>query len=179
VMIPSLLNQHRVPTALAVDKAAWPLSANRQWRLDLAKVGDVPTAVPADARQMLRFLRPGRCLLVALDFQTTEQAEIEFNGSVVRLSTPPLRLARAARAVVVPMLAVHEGLWRIRLHLGEPVPDELLRAGDYQAAAEHIAAELLPLAAQAPGQALPTLVEAFVPAPQPVEAASIVAPSSA
>jgi lauroyl/myristoyl acyltransferase len=179
VMIPSLLNQHGVPTALAVDKEAWPLSALRQWRLDLAKAGDVPTAVPADARQMLRFLKPGRCLMVALDFPTAEHVEVAFGGGAMRLSTPPLRLARVARAAVVPMLAVHEGQWRIRLHLGAPVPDELLRAGDYQAAAAHIANELLPVAAAAPGQALPTMVEAFIALPQPREAASAVAPSSA
>lgn len=179
VMIPSLLNGHGVPTALAVDKDAWPLSPMRQWRLDLAKVEGVPTAVPADARQMLRFLKPGRCLMVALDFQTAEQAAVEFRGAAIRLSTPPLRLARMARAAVVPTLAVHDGPWRIRLHLGAPVPDELLRAEDYDAAVAHIVNELLPVAAQAPGQALPTLVEAFEPLGQPAEASSAVAASRA
>lgn len=179
IMIPSLLNHHGVPTALAVDKEAWPLSRLRQWRLDLAKVGDIPTAVPADARQMLRFLRPGRCLMVAVDFQTPEQVEVEVEGAVMRLSTPPLRLARLARATVVPMLGVHDGLWRIRLHLGRPVPDELLRAGDYAAVAAHVARELLPVAARAPGQALPTLVEAFEAKAQAGGLASAAVPSTA
>lgn len=180
VMVPSLLNQHSIPTALAVSREAWPLSRLRQWRLDLAKVGDVPMAVVAEARAMLRFLQPGRCLIVAVDYQTPELAEVAYAGATVRLSTPPLRLARVSRALVVPMLAVNDGPWRMAMRLGRPVPEEMIRAGDYQAAAAHIAGELLPLAASAPGQALPTLVEAFVPPAQLAEApSSAVAPSSA
>jgi lauroyl/myristoyl acyltransferase len=163
VMVPPVLTQYGVPTALAVSREGWPLSRLRQWRLDLARIDDTPTVVPAEARAMLRFLRPGRCLIVAVDYPTAERAAVPYNGSLVRLSTPPLRLARAARAVVVPMLALHQGPWRMSMRLGRPVPDELIARADYDAAAAHIVSELLPLAAAAPRQALPTLVEAFEP----------------
>jgi lauroyl/myristoyl acyltransferase len=180
VMVPSLLNQHGMPTALAVSRDGWPLSRLRQWRLDLAKVGDIPTAVVAEARAMLRFLQPGRCLIVAVDYPTADVSEVAYGGATVRLSTPPLRLARVAGALVVPMLAINDGPWRMSLRLGRPVPQATIQAGDYQAAAAHIANELLPLAASVPGQALPTLVEAFLPAAQLPEAPSpAVAPSSA
>jgi hypothetical protein len=171
IMVPSLLCRHGVPAALAVGPENWPLSRLRQWRLDLAGIGDVPTAVPADARPMLRFLRPGRCLVVALDVPMPEPVEVPVEDGVLRLATPPLRLARMRDAVVVPVLARHEGTWRISVTFGQPVPDELIRAGDHQAAAAHIAGQLLPLAAEAPGQALPTLVEAFSVA-QPVASAT-------
>lgn len=161
VMVPPLLCARGVPTALAVNRNSWPLSRLRQWRLKLTQVGDVPPAVPADARAMLRFMQPGRCLVVAIDYPSGELAEVPFAGANVRLATPPLRLARMAGATVVPMLAVSDGPWRMTMRLGRPVPDELIRNGDYHAAAAHVAAELLPLAAAAPDQALPTLVEAF------------------
>jgi lauroyl/myristoyl acyltransferase len=178
VMIPSLLCRHDVPTALAVGPDNWPISPLRQLRLDLVKIGDIPTAVAAEARPMLRFLKPGRCLVVAIDYPAGETVELPFAGSTVRVSVAPLRLARISNALVVPMLARNEGRWRISMRLGAPVPDELLQAGDYRAAAAHVCAELLPLAASAPGQALPTLVEAFSPA-QLDAAGSRAAPSRA
>lgn len=180
VMVPSLLCMHGVPAALAVGPDNWPLSRLRQWRLDLAKVGDAPTAVPAQALPMLRFLRkPNRCLLVAVDVPAPEASHIEFQGGLMRVATPPFRLARMTGARVVPVLAIHEGAWRIRVRFGEPVPDDLIASESYDAAAAHIVDQLMPLAAAAPGQALPSLVEAFVRLPAMSETPSAIASSTA
>jgi hypothetical protein len=97
----------------------------------------------------------------------------------MRVATPPLRLARMARARVVPVLAIHEGAWRIRVRFGEPVPDELITGESYGAAAAHIVSQLLPLAAAAPGQALPSLVDAFVELPVMTETPPAIASSTA
>jgi hypothetical protein len=53
---------------------------------------------------MLRFQRkPGRCLLVAVDVPAPEATDVEFEGGLMRLATPPRRLARMARAREVPV----------------------------------------------------------------------------
>jgi lauroyl/myristoyl acyltransferase len=164
LLLAPVLRLSGIPVAMAVGADEWPLPRSRRWRTELTRIGDLPTTLgTGDARGMLRFLQPGRCLLVTLDYPLGEKADVPYAGVLLRASTPPLRLARAARAVVVPVLAFGDGPWRMRLHVGQPVPDELLAARDYAAAAAHLCAELLPVAATAPGQALPTLVDAFVP----------------
>jgi lauroyl/myristoyl acyltransferase len=105
-----------------------------------------------DTRSMVRFLTPGRCFLVQVDSRHSKQIEVEWRGAFVQLGSGAFRLARLANAVVVPIVALDDGLWRYRVHVGAPVPDELIAAGDDLAAAGHVVRELLPLVAEAPDQ---------------------------
>jgi lauroyl/myristoyl acyltransferase len=119
---------------------------------------------PGAARAMLRFLTPGRALVLPADHPLGHQVDGLWQHGRLRLSTGGLRLARQGGAAVVPVVIVDDGRWRFRVHVGQPVPDGAIRGGDQQAAADHIASDLMPLVASRPELALLTLVEALSPA---------------
>jgi lauroyl/myristoyl acyltransferase len=114
---------------------------------------------------MVRYLQAGRCLLVALDYPIGDQVSIAYGGSQMRLSTASFKLARITGAAVVPVIVRVDGNWRYSLHVGAPVPDELLAKEDDAAVLAHVVNELMPIAQKAPEQALPLLVNAFQEVP--------------
>jgi lauroyl/myristoyl acyltransferase len=163
-VLPTLLRARGIPTATVVADKLWPIRWWRMRRAELTRIGDLPVHFRSgDARGIMRFLKPGRCLLVAADYPLGEQAQATFRSAALRLSTPPFRLARMTNAAVVPVLVRADGVWRYAVHVGRPVPEETIRAQDYVAAVAHVANELLPIAAARPEQALPLLVRAFLP----------------
>jgi lauroyl/myristoyl acyltransferase len=161
-MLPALLRAHRIPTASVVGRGLWPIAWGRMRRAALTRIDDLPLFLESgDARAMVRFLQPGRCLMIGADYPLGDQAAATWDGAGFRLSTSPFRLARLAGAAVVPVIVRAGGTWRYAIHVGSPVPDALIRAQDHGAAVAHVATELLPVAAAAPEQALPYLVAAF------------------
>jgi len=165
-VLPTLLRAHGIPTASVVGQTLWPVRWWRRKRAELTRIGDAPLHLESgDVRGVMQFLVPGRCLVVAADYPFGDQAVTTFDSSPFRASTPPLKLARLTNAAVVPVLVHADGVWRYSLHVGERVPDELIRAGRMEEAVAHIARELLPIAAVRPEQALPLLVKAFRPGP--------------
>ncbi|MEP7378630.1 MAG: hypothetical protein ABI725_03610 [Chloroflexota bacterium] len=161
-VMPTLLRALDIPTAAAVGEKLWPVRWWRERRAQLTRIDALPAHIRSgDARSMVRFLEPGQCLLVALDYPLGDQVSASYHGASLRLSTPSFRLARLTGAAIVPMLVRLEGVWSYSVHVGRPVPDELVAAGDYAAIAGHVVNELLPLAASRPEQALPLLVKAF------------------
>ncbi len=161
-LLPAMLRSRGLPTVTLMSQRYWPVE---KWRLrsaNLTRVGDYePYLRAGDARGALRYLTAGHCLFVSLDHVLGEQVLVPYRGGALKLSTAPLRLARLAHAVVVPMLASSEGTWRFRVTMGASVPDELIQAGDERAALSHIVEQLLPIAAGRPQQALPLFVRAF------------------
>jgi hypothetical protein len=105
-----------------------------------------------DTRAMVRFLTPGRCFMVQVDYGQGRLVGIEWGGSQWQMSRGAFRLARLANAAVVPIVALDDGLWRYRVHVGAPVPDGLISVGDDEASAAHVFRELMPLIAQSPDQ---------------------------
>ncbi|HUP82886.1 MAG TPA: hypothetical protein VM284_01715 [Candidatus Limnocylindria bacterium] len=105
-----------------------------------------------DARSMVRFLTPGRAFLIQVDYGQGQVIEIPWGGRIWPMATGAFRLARLANAAVVPLVALDDGLWRSRVHVGAPVPQELIMAGDDFASATHVLNELMPLIAQVPDQ---------------------------
>ncbi len=165
--LPTLLRSAGLPTASVVADALWPIRWWRRRRAELTRIGDHPLHFRSgDALAIARFLVPGTFLVVAGDYPRGERALTTFESVGFALATPPFRLARLTDAAVVPALVRADGVWRFTLHVGLPVPDELIRTDDYEAAVDHIAAELLPVAAQRPEQAMPLLVAAFDRAPR-------------
>ena len=161
-IMPTLLRALGIPTAAAVGDKLWPVRWRRERRAQLTSLDDLPAHIRSgDARSMMRFLVPGHCLLVALDYPLGDQVSASYLGASLRLSTPSFRLARLTGSAIVPMLVRREGVWSYSVHVGQPVPDELVTAGDDAAIANHLVKELLPLAASRPEQALPLLVSSF------------------
>src|SRR5205823_11808254 len=83
---------------------------------------------PGDGRAMVRFLAPGRALLLPADHRRGHQIDGRWQHGRLRLSTGGLRLARQSGAAVVPIVIVDEGRWRFRVHVGPAVPDEAIRS---------------------------------------------------
>ncbi len=161
-LMPTLLRAYGVPTAAVVGDKLWPVRWWRERRAQLTSIDGLPTHLRSgDARAMMRYLQPGRCLLVALDYPIGDQVATPYGGSAMRLSTASFRLARLTGAAIVPVLVRVEGPWRYSLHVGQPVPDELLAREDDAAVLAHIVNELMPVAEVKPEQALPLLVNAF------------------
>jgi len=161
-VLPSLLRAFGIPTAAVVGDKIWPVRWWRERRAQLTQIDSLPAHLRAgDARAIVRYLQPGRCLLVALDYPLGEQAVTRYGGAHVRLSTPAFRLARITNATVIPVLVRADRVWRFEVHVGRPVPDDVITRGDDDAALGHVVNELLPVAAVRPEQSLPLLVNAF------------------
>ncbi len=161
-VLPSILRANGIPTAAVVGDKLWPVRWWRERRAELTQIERLPAHLRSgDARAVIRYLQPGRCLLVALDYPLGDQIATRFDGSLVHLSTPALRLARIAHAVVLPMLVRVDGPWRYHVVIAQPVPDAVLATKDDAAALAHVVGELMPVAAARPEQALPLLVRAF------------------
>jgi lauroyl/myristoyl acyltransferase len=105
-----------------------------------------------DTRSMVRFLTPGRCFLVQVDYGLGRVVEIDWGSSRWQVASGAFRLARLTNAAVVPIVALDDGPWRYRVHVATPVPDSLIAAGDDAASAAHVLGELMPLIAQVPDQ---------------------------
>jgi lauroyl/myristoyl acyltransferase len=161
--LPAMLRSHGIPTASVVGGKLWPIRWWRKRRALLTEIDGLPNHLKAgDAWAAKRFLAPGRCILVAIDFPMGEQVRVGYKGSSLDLSTPPFRLARLTGAAVVPVLVRADRIWRFTMIVGQPVPDELIESDDFAGAAAHIANQLLPIAADRPEQAMPLLVASFV-----------------
>ncbi len=161
-VMPSLLRAFGIPTAAVVGDKLWPVRWWRERRAQLTQIDGLPAHLRSgDARAMVRYLQPGRCLLVALDYPVGELRSVPYGGSAIRLSTASFRLARMTGAVVVPIMVRVDGLWRYTLKIGAPVPDDLLNNADDATVLAYVLAQLMPIAAARPEQALPLLVSAF------------------
>jgi lauroyl/myristoyl acyltransferase len=166
-VMPTLLRAFAIPTAAVVGEKLWPVRWWRERRAALTAIGGLPAHLRSgDARRIVRFLAPGRCLVVALDYPFGDQLVTAYEDGALRLSTASFRLARLTGAAVVPVIVGVDGLWRFSVRVGCPVPDELLASGDDAAVLAHVVNDLLPVAAAQPEQALPLLVSAFDTASQ-------------
>lgn len=161
-VMPTLLRAYGVPTAAVVGDKLWPVRWWRERRAQLTRIADLPAHVRSgDARAMVRYMQPGRCLLVALDYPIGDQVSTSYDGSALRLSTASFRLARITDAAIVPLIVRVDGTWRYSVQVGQPVPDELLAGEDDAPILAHVVNQLLPIAQKTPEQALPLLVNAF------------------
>jgi lauroyl/myristoyl acyltransferase len=105
-----------------------------------------------DARSMVRFLTPGRCFLIQVDYPQGDVIEVPWGGRLWPVATGAFRLARLATAAVVPVVALDDGLWRLRVHVGAPVPEQLIASGNDAASVSHVLNEIMPLVARVPDQ---------------------------
>jgi lauroyl/myristoyl acyltransferase len=95
-------------------------------------------------RPLLRFLQPGRVVLVALDGERNQEALVrcEVEGGALYLSDGVVRLARASGAMLVPVSVARTGPCRFELRFGEPVPDAVLEENEGREALPFLARAL-------------------------------------
>jgi lauroyl/myristoyl acyltransferase len=147
-----LLNQGVEIGAVVAGAEAWQRTLELRETDYWARHAGVHVFPHGDARAMVRFLTPGRCFLIQVDYGRGEVIDIEWGGRHWRLATGAFRVARLANAAVVPIVGLDDGIWRTRAHVGTPVPHELISAGNDAASATHVMNELMPLMAQVPDQ---------------------------
>ena len=84
-VMPTLLRAYGIPTAAVVGDKLWPVRWWRERRARLTQIDSLPAHLRSgDARAVMRYLEPGRCLLVALDYPIGDQVETPYAGASLR-----------------------------------------------------------------------------------------------
>ena len=151
--------------SVIADRSRWSRDdavrarADKRWSM----FSDSSAFLRGDTRAMIRYLQVGRALFLPADHVLGRTVEGAWDGGRLVLSRGAFRIARHAGATVIPIVVTDNGRWRFRIHVGQPVPQALIDAGDDVAAASHVAHELMPIAARRPKEAMVTLVAAALP----------------
>jgi lauroyl/myristoyl acyltransferase len=116
-----------------------------------------------EARALVRHLQAGHCLILFADHPAGHTVDVDWRGSSLRLSTGGFRLAAQTGATVVPVAITTSGRWRYRVHVGQPLPEDVVRAGDQLPAARLVVNELMTALAETPQQADLTLIDSLRP----------------
>jgi hypothetical protein len=112
-------------------------------------------------RTAVRFLTPGRILIVAIEAQPGSRAQTIMMGAPLRVGDGAPRLARLTGATLLPVsLWVTSG---VDIRFGTPVPREIIDSGDIQAANDFLARELWNDLARDPCAIGWTTLEAYAP----------------
>jgi hypothetical protein len=127
------------------------------------RMGMAFTLRPDRPRAMVEFLKPGNLLVLTADFTGGRVTNVPWRDASVVVATGLFRLARSTGAAVVPVLILETGRWRYEVTVFDPVPQNMIDAGDTDAAARHVVDHLLPLATAQPDQAMAVLVETIRP----------------
>jgi lauroyl/myristoyl acyltransferase len=113
-------------------------------------------------REVCRFLSKGNMLRMAFDLNLGKTLPVPLGLGYFSFCTGPLRLAAATGSTVIPYVIAERAPWDFVLHLGEPVPAELL-AGvpDLDQAAAHVLGECCRFFRQWPDQTHDDLLTCF------------------
>jgi lauroyl/myristoyl acyltransferase len=119
-----------------------------------------------EIREAIRFLQPGRVLVVALDGVrgTKETYPYHAGPFPIRVKEGACRIGAQTNAIIVPVEFTRVGACRYDVRFGKPVPDELIRSDNFNAATQHLVSELWPEIEKKPGILNWTTLEALVPA---------------
>jgi len=116
-------------------------------------------------RDVIRFLKPGRALTMALDGgpPSPESDRQDAGGIPIYLKKGACRIAAQTNSVILPMSIRRTGWCRWTVHFGAPVPDELLQKDDLTEANQHLFSELWPDLQAHPENLTWSSLEAFNP----------------
>ncbi len=97
-------------------------------------------------REVADFLKGGNLLLMAIDVPVGKQIDVPLgHGWHFHMAAGAVRLARRYDAQLIPCCIINEGVWKFRIQLGTPVPQEYLAtAEDWPRAGKHLIDEMLP-----------------------------------
>jgi lauroyl/myristoyl acyltransferase len=116
-------------------------------------------------RRAHEHLRAGRILAMTMEGRYTRHIRLEGDGFTFDMATGLVRLAAATGALVIPCLVEAGPYLSFTIHLGEPVPDELVVDADrHRAACEHLLREFVAVVRRHPGQSQAFFINHFQPA---------------
>jgi lauroyl/myristoyl acyltransferase len=154
-----------IAAAHAPMDPTWFSSPARMRKKAIAERTGVAYLIRPRPRDMLEFLTPGHALVLTADFTGGRVTHVPWRGHAVMVATGLFRMARSTGAAVVPLLIFETGRWRYELTLFDAVPQEMIDAGDFDAAARYVVDSLYPPAAARPEQAMAVLIETIKPKP--------------
>jgi len=97
-------------------------------------------------RDGIRFLTPGRALVIALDGgRIGDDGEpCNADGFPILVKQGAVRIAARTNAILIPISVRRTSFCRFEIHFRAPVPDELIQKHDTTKANQHIVSELWP-----------------------------------
>jgi len=155
------------PAATYVRDAARAKLPSRRAKERLSQVANLPTHFSAadPLREVFHFLKQGNILRMAFDLPVGKTIEVPCANTTLTFATGSIRMAAALNAILIPYVIYESSPWNFVLHLGKPVPRELVAANkDPAPAATHVLAECWEVFRHSPDQAQPILLAAFPPA---------------
>ena len=133
-----------------------------------------------ELRRAHEHLRAGRILAIAVEGRRDRHLRVVRDGLTFDMATGILRLAAATGAVVIPCLLTAGPRMSFTVHLGEPVPDDLVADTDrHFAACHHLFREFLAVVGRHPGQSHAALIEHLEPAAAGGSSAAAALPETA
>lgn len=139
-----LLRAAGFPVATFVRNTAAAKSMVRTYKTRLGHFPEMRHWFSAEdpLREICRFLKQGNILRMAFDLPIGRLVEVRMDETIIRFATGSIRLAALANARLIPFAISEREPWKFVIHLGEPVPSELLGdSPDIQRAAAHIVTE--------------------------------------
>jgi len=140
------LRANGVPVAIFVGGEAHTRQIMKRRKDRWALFPDVALSFYQDQlAEAILHLKRGGVLAIALDSDNGRQIRVPVGGGwMCQLATGPFRLARRHGAQLVPCAIYNERPWHVAVEFGPPVGNDLLAAGDAQAAAD-LLSKLLPV----------------------------------
>lgn len=114
-----------------------------------------------EIRSAVRFLAPGRVLVVALDASPPSRQMMV--GAPMGINDGAARLATLSGAILMPVSVRKKKWMRLELSFGTPVPDEMIERGEIDKANEYLTAQLWQELVADPCAAGWTTLEAYAP----------------
>jgi lauroyl/myristoyl acyltransferase len=159
------LRSRGLPTAHVPVDMTWFSNPARLRKAALAeKMGQAFVLRPDQPREMFRFLKPGNILLLTADFNAGRVTHVPWRDATVEVGTGLFRMARSTGSAVVPVVIFETGRWRYEVIVFDPVPQDIINAGDTDTAGRYVVDCLMPPTAARPEQAMAVLVETVRPA---------------
>jgi lauroyl/myristoyl acyltransferase len=153
-LIPFWLRSQGIPVIALLGGESGSRSAAKRMKDKLSPFSPLPTVLyrKDQLRSVVRFLRTGHVLFVAVDRETGKRITIPINEHCsFQMATGAIRLAAKCDAELIPCFMIDEGRWQFRLEIGQPVPSEFLTTKlDNIGAAQHLLRELLPVVSKHP-----------------------------
>jgi lauroyl/myristoyl acyltransferase len=155
-----------IPAAHVPVDRTWFSNPARMRKQALAeKMGMAYMIRPDQPREMVRFLKSGNVLLLTADFDKGRVTNVPWRDATVEVGTGLFRMARSTGAAVVPVIIFETGRWTYEVTVFDPVPQDIIEAGDTDAAARYVVDCLVPPVIERPDQAMAVLVEWIAPTP--------------
>jgi Bacterial lipid A biosynthesis acyltransferase len=109
-------------------------------------------------------LLAGRILVMTAEGRYHRHIRVHREGLTFDMATGPFRLAAATGAIVIPCLIAAGPRMRFTIHLGEPVPADLVIDADlHRKGGDHLLGELLPVVGRHLGQSHALLIDHLRP----------------